>query len=391
MGEVANLTIGRTPPRGESRFWTNDLTRPFCTIADMPEGGGRFTPVREGVTEAAEKEGKAKRVAAGSLLMSFKLTIGRVAFPSEDVFPNEAIVHIQPPDNGPVTKEYLALWLSSQDLTEGSGRAVKGKTLNGKSLKAIPVVYPPLSVQRRIVGLMEHLDNHVKRLLVEAEALERLVADYREAQFDRWRAKAKRVAFGAITEDARRPLVVQPDGWYSEIGVRSHGRGVFGKESRTGAALGSKKMYMVQAGDLVLNIVFAWERAVAVVPDAFDGWASSHRFPTYRRVDGGSVNFLREFFLSSWGNQEIGLASPGGAGRNRTLGREALDSIPVPKIPPHEEADFLDIIGKMERMTAALREEHDSARDSRQAILQALLSDRVRLPSSYDNWLGVAS
>lgn len=51
LGEVADLTIGRTPPRGESRFWTDDLTRPFCTIADMPEGGGWFTPGREGVTE----------------------------------------------------------------------------------------------------------------------------------------------------------------------------------------------------------------------------------------------------------------------------------------------------------------------------------------------------
>lgn len=174
LGEIAHLTIGRTPPRGESSFWTKDLTRPFCTIADMPDGGGWFTPGREGVTATAEAEGKAKRVPAGSLLMSFKLTIGRVGFPSVDVFPNEAIVHVQPVNGGPVTKEYLALWLSSHDLTQGSGRAVKGQTLNGTSLRAIRISYPPLSVQRRIVDLIEHLDDQGAALSAQLTALRTL-------------------------------------------------------------------------------------------------------------------------------------------------------------------------------------------------------------------------
>ena len=77
LGEVADLIVGRTPPRKDERYWTVDLERPFCTIADM--GAIDVLPEREGVTEAAEIEGKAKRVPAGSLLMSFKLTIGRVS------------------------------------------------------------------------------------------------------------------------------------------------------------------------------------------------------------------------------------------------------------------------------------------------------------------------
>src|SRR6185437_1880123 len=75
LGEIADLTICRTPPRKEASYWTSDLERPFCSIAEL---GGRspIDPVTEGVTEAAERDGKAKRVPAGSLLMTFKLSIG---------------------------------------------------------------------------------------------------------------------------------------------------------------------------------------------------------------------------------------------------------------------------------------------------------------------------
>ena len=94
LGDVAEIAIGRTPPRDEPRYWTNDLTRPFCTIADM--GDGTILPGREGVTEAAEVDGKAKRMPAGSLLLSFKLTIGRVGIAGVDLFPNEAIARVEP-------------------------------------------------------------------------------------------------------------------------------------------------------------------------------------------------------------------------------------------------------------------------------------------------------
>jgi type I restriction enzyme, S subunit len=151
LGEIADLRIGRTPPRDDPRYWTADLARPFCTIADMTRQS--VVPTREGITEEAEQQGKAKRVPAGALLLSFKLTIGRVGFAGTDLFPNEAIAWVYP-----VTPEvdlrYLGIWLGSQDLQAGSGRAVKGNTLNSTSLKAIAVNLPPLVEQVRIADLL---------------------------------------------------------------------------------------------------------------------------------------------------------------------------------------------------------------------------------------------
>ncbi len=110
LGEVAEITIGKTPPRKDPRYWTSDLERPFCTIADMD--GRLIDPKREGVTALAESEGKAKRFPAGALLMSFKLTIGRIGFAAQDIFPNEAIAWLCTKSPN-LDERFLALWLAS--------------------------------------------------------------------------------------------------------------------------------------------------------------------------------------------------------------------------------------------------------------------------------------
>jgi type I restriction enzyme, S subunit len=159
LGSIADIDIGRTPSRKDPTYWTTDLTRPFCSIADM-DGVLGVRPVREGVTEKAEREKKAKRVPAGALLMSFKLTIGRTGIAEVDLFPNEAIAWIQPYEDS-VLRDYLRLYLPTIDFDQHIGVAVKGKTLNKDSLKALPVVVPPLSEQRRMVDLVGAIDNAV--------------------------------------------------------------------------------------------------------------------------------------------------------------------------------------------------------------------------------------
>jgi type I restriction enzyme S subunit len=170
LGDVAGLVIGRTPSRSEKKYWTDELTNPFCTIADMD--GKWISPSREGVTNAAIQEGKARLVSAGSLMMSFKLTLGRVGFAGVDLYPNEAIVAIDvEPSRG--SSDYLYLVLGFQDLSHGSGRAIKGATLNSKSLAAIPLNLPPLPEQKRIVDVVSSVDAYIDALQQQADTARR--------------------------------------------------------------------------------------------------------------------------------------------------------------------------------------------------------------------------
>jgi type I restriction enzyme S subunit len=124
--------------------------------------GRRTIPVREGITSAAEFEGKAKRVPAGALLMSFKLTIGRVSFAGCDLFPNEAIAWLRPKDGVDVDERFLALALEQTDYGHLTGRAVKGMTLNSGSLRAVPVALPGRPEQRRIADLVARVDDVIE-------------------------------------------------------------------------------------------------------------------------------------------------------------------------------------------------------------------------------------
>ena len=129
----------------------------------------------------------------------------------------------------------------------------------------------------------------------------------------------------------RRPVDVDPDRSYPELGVRSFGRGTFHKPVLPGMEVGSKKLFSIREGDLLFNIVFAWEGAVAIAQSEDDQRVGSHRFltcvPNPQLVTG---EFLHHYFLTFEGRQKLGDASPGGAGRNRTLGLKKLAAIEVP-------------------------------------------------------------
>src|SRR3954447_12550994 len=88
-----------------------------------------------------------------------------------------------------------------------------------------------------------------------------------------------------LLERVRRPLGVEPAAMYHQIGIRSFGKGIFHKPPTTGAEIGNKKLFQVEDGDLVFNIVFAWEGAVALARPGDHGRCGSHRFPTYRPVE----------------------------------------------------------------------------------------------------------
>jgi type I restriction enzyme S subunit len=148
----------------------------------------------------------------------------------------------------------------------------------------------------------------------------------------------ERVRVGAVLALQRRPVDVSIDRTYEEIGIRSFGRGVFHKEPVPGASLGSKRVFRIEPGDLLLSNVFAWEGAIAVARDAERGKIGSHRFMTYTPVDSERIdtNWASWFFRSEPGLELIRRASPGSAGRNRTLAIERFEALEIP-LPPIQD------------------------------------------------------
>lgn len=143
--------------------------------------------------------------------------------------------------------------------------------------------------------------------------------------------RVSRERVGDVVKLERRSVDVDPLQTYQEIGIRSFGNGIFHKEPVSGADLGAKRVFRIEPGDLVLSNVFAWEGAIAVATEAERGKIGSHRFMTYVPINGAAdTGYLRYFFTSEAGLPLIQRASPGSAGRNKTLAIDRFEDLVIP-------------------------------------------------------------
>lgn len=147
----------------------------------------------------------------------------------------------------------------------------------------------------------------------------------------------ERARVGDVLRLERRQVEVDVSAEYEEIGVRSFGRGIFHKEPIDGAALGNKRVFRIEPGDLVLSNVFAWEGAIAVASGAEAGKIGSHRFMTFVARNGQiDACWAAWYFRSEPGLEQIRKASPGSAGRNKTLAVKRFEDLVIP-LPPIDE------------------------------------------------------
>ena len=179
LGNLYPIIMGKTPPRGVASMWdtqkeTNNL---WVSIADLSKNEGKeIFETKEQISDEGSQN--IRLIPKGALLLSFKLTLGKMAFAGKDLYTNEAIISLF--DNDNFDLKYLYYYFSSLNWSElaSGNEKVKGKTLNKKSLGAIPVATIPLSEQKAIVSRLDSafakidaLKANAKKQLDDAKAL----------------------------------------------------------------------------------------------------------------------------------------------------------------------------------------------------------------------------
>ena len=178
-----------------------------------------------------------------------------------------------------------------------------------------------------------------------------------------------------------RPVEVEPNELYTQIGIRSHGKGLFYKEPVTGEALGNKSVFWIEPDCFIVNIVFAWEQAIGKTTQSEVGMIGSHRFPMYRPVnDRVDINYLIYYFLTKRGTNILEAASPGGAGRNKTLGQNRFlkSKIILPSI--EEQRKIAAILMTQDKVIELKEKRLTEKQRQKKYLLQQLLTRQKRLP-----------
>ena len=232
------------------------------------------------------------------------------------------------------------------------------------------VPLPSLPEQQRIVSRIEsvkHKIEEIKKLRAEQNK------DLNNLAYSKYVELIDGVEWLPMSEVApivRREVAIKENEIYPELGIRSFGKGTFHKPSLSGLEVGTKTLYQIKAGDLMFSNVFAWEGAIAVAKEEDDNRFGSHRFIScVVKSEIAIAEFLCFHFLTEKGLEDINLASPGGAGRNKTLGLDKLMKIKVPVPALNEQREFVSLLHQITETKAI----HHQTQQELNELLPSLL------------------
>ena len=302
-------------------------------------------------------------ISAGQLVMSKlnawegALAVVSDGFSGAFVSPEYPVFDIDLKTADPIYVKHLVAWPLLWEMLTPRGSMVRRKRTPPEKLMGTLVPFPELGEQRRIAHRLD-------ALLKRADAVGALRKKMTTLQAS-LAASLIASAVGSATETARMdevvvlertPIHIDPDMEYRVIGMRSFGNGVIRYPPALGSEVSLMNYFTFPAEALILSNIKAWEGAIGVTSaEESSGYIASNRFLTYVPIDERvNISYLRHYLLSREGLAKVSAASPGGADRNRTLGRKRFEALTFP-LPPRTVQDrvarTLDALA--ERLNAA--------------------------------------
>ena len=174
------------------------------------------------------------------------------------------------------------------------------------------------------------------------------------------------------------------------LGIRSHCKGTFHELVKIENILSADKMYIVPKNNLILNITFAWEQAIAITDDNDEGKYISNRFPTFAFKDNQLPTFYKYIIPQKRLKYDLNVASPGGAGRNRVLNKKLFLSIPVNIPLLKEQEKIAKFLTTVDKKITNLENIITSLENQKKGLLQQIFSQKLRFKdkngNNYPNW-----
>lgn len=285
-------------------------------------------------------------------------------------------------------RNYLIHWMWSDIFIKQIDSEVSGssqKNLNTGWLKKFFLTNPPLSEQKEIAQILSTWDNAIitcKKMLEELLRRKQWLAF--ELLFNNKKhligKDIKVLPLSKLLNRIKNPLTPIPEKLYKQIGIRSHTKGIFYKEEVSGLSLGNKSVFHIEPNCFILNIVFAWEHAIAKTTLNEVGLIASHRFPMFKPVlDKLDLDYLLHFFKSQKGKDLLGLASPGGAGRNKTLGQSEFLKLKIPVPNIKEQKIISEVLDKADEEILLYKKKITNLQLQKKGLMQQLLTGKVRV------------
>lgn len=174
LKDIFDLQMGKTPARNNRNYW-NTKENKWISIADLSKTGKYISTTKEYLSDAAVEESGIKVIPANTVVMSFKLSIGKTAITTEEMYSNEAIMAFHDRRVVDILPEYVFYMFKYRNWEEGSNKAVMGKTLNKATLSDVEIEICPIEKQREIVAVLDKLMAVLEHREDELQLLDKLI------------------------------------------------------------------------------------------------------------------------------------------------------------------------------------------------------------------------
>lgn len=174
LSDLFNLQMGKTPSRNNAEFWSDGEYK-WISIADLTKTGKYISETKELLSQKAIDESGIAVIPTNTVVMSFKLSIGKTAITSEDMYSNEAIMSFHDRHVTELLPEYIYYLLLAQRWDEGANKAVMGMTQNKATLSNRKVRIHSIIAQKSIVERLDKLQKLIDDRKTQLDELETLI------------------------------------------------------------------------------------------------------------------------------------------------------------------------------------------------------------------------
>lgn len=256
------------------------------------------------------------------------------------------------------------------------GRGTNISNLNQGILDNLNLALPPLSEQKAIADLLSPWSEAIEKTERLIQAKERQKLGELHFRISNQKANSK---IGSFAKPVVRK-VDKPEESYVAVGIRSHFKGTFQRLVEDPRTVNMDSLYRVKENDLILNITFAWEGAIALVKKEDEECYVSHRFPTFEiKRSKAEPCFIRQLIMSSRMKYDLSNISPGGAGRNRVLNKKDFLKMPIWLPDLETQKNIGEYLGAIDKEIDLLKQLAEKYKTQKRGLMQKMLTGEWRV------------
>ena len=380
LDELFDLQMGKTPSRNNPEYWDAEDHK-WISIGDLSKCGKYIYETKEYLSDKAVAESGISQIPANTVIMSFKLSIGKTAITPEPMYSNEAIMSFRDKKVVPLLPDYLFYMFSGKDWDAGTNKAVMGKTLNKATLSQIKIRVHSLSKQQEIVRVLDKTAAIIELRQQELQKLDELVKARFVEMFGDSKLNPNSYPICQLSEHIEfltsgsrgwaQYCVDNGSEWFITIkNVKDCRISIDNMQPINAPDNAEAKRTKVQEGDLLISITADLGRTGVVTKEIADHGAYINQHLTCIRLNKEILNPLYvAFFMESPAGKEQ-FESKNQSAVKAGLNFNSINSLRLLVPPMDEQSAFVEFVHQVDKSKLAVQQSLDKLELLKKALMQ---------------------